>query len=92
MKESPATPKCPHSTKKKTSCGHRSETFIKSAHVPHFLFFFEVILQADGEEQGGGGGGVSQILARGQIIFPLGGVSPIQSDLNGPTLKYLVNE
>lgn len=60
--------------------------------MPHFLFFFEVILQADREEQRGGGVGVSQILARGQIIFPLGGVGPIQSALNSLTLKYLVNE
>lgn len=36
--------------------------------------------------------GVSQILACGQTIFPVGGVGPIQSDLNSPTLKYLVNE
>lgn len=36
--------------------------------------------------------GVFQILACGQTIFPLGGVSPIQGDLNSPTLKYLVNE
>ncbi|KAG7228610.1 hypothetical protein INR49_013296 [Caranx melampygus] len=37
-------------------------------------------------------GGVSQVLACGQTIFPLGGVGPIQSDLNSPTVKYLVNE
>lgn len=58
--------------------------------MPHFLLCFEVILQADGEEGAGWGG--SQILARGQTIFPLGGVGPIQSDLNSPRLKYLVNE
>lgn len=91
LKESPATPKCPHSTKKGTSCGHRSDTFIKSTHVPHFSFFFEVISQTDWEEPKRGGV-VSQILACGQIIFPLGGVGPIQSDLNSPTLKYLSGE
>lgn len=56
LKESPATPKCPHSTKKGTSCGHRSDTFIKSTHVPHFSFFFEVISQTDWEEPKRGGG------------------------------------
>lgn len=36
------------------------------------------------------GGRACLILACGQIIFPLGGVGPIQSDLNGPTLEYLL--
>lgn len=82
----PPTPTPP----KKTSCGRRSDTFINSAHVPHFFFFsffFEVILQPERER-----GEVSQILACGQTIFPLGGVGPIHSDLNSLTLEYLVNE
>lgn len=48
------------------------------------------MLLADTETKGREG--VAQILACGQTIFPLGGVGPIQSDLNSPTLKYLVNE
>lgn len=32
--------------KRKTSCGHWSDTFINSVHVPHFLFHFEVMLEA----------------------------------------------
>lgn len=69
--------------------------FIYSTHVPHLLFFFEVMLQAEmgrQRQEGRQRGGVSQVLACGQTIFPLGGVGPIQSDLNSPTVKYLVNE
>ena len=39
------------SLKKKTSCGHRSDTYINSAHVPHFLFFFEVMQARDGQTE-----------------------------------------
>lgn len=109
MKKSPATPKCPRSAlctlpkkrkseAKRSSCGHRSDTFIKSTHEPHLSLVFEVIWQTgwEGPTKGwrdGGeaaeGGRVCLILACGQIIFPLGGVGPIQSDLNSPTLEYL---
>lgn len=53
------------SLKRKTSCGHRSDAFIKNTHVPHFLFCFEVILQADGEE---GREGVSDFSLRSDNI------------------------
>lgn len=50
LKESPAAAKG-FSLKKKTSCGHRSDTFINSAHVPHFLFFFEVMQAETGRQR-----------------------------------------
>lgn len=100
LKESPAAAKGPHWKKRPVVAAEVIHLLI--ALMCHFfLFFFEVMLQAETGRQRqraqereweGGRGGVFQILACGQTIFPLGGVGPIQSDLNSPTLKYLVNE
>lgn len=94
MKESPAAvkgPRCPPPPppqKRPVVAAEVIHLLIAlMCHIFFFSFFFEVILQPERER-----GEVSQILACGQTIFPLGGVGPIHSDLNSPTLEYLVNE